>query len=269
MGSSVLLLVNVAFWGWSQQLRHCVTASQRRIVSLRVLRGCWADTDCDPECTGDLQCVFRRKLGGKVCRCKKGTQRQSPDSDVCLSADGSGGDNPAAPTDTPKKAETEAPAQTTGGGEPCNTQCDMNRRLLKLVNDFRAKNGKPPLCLNNKLIQAAKLHSDDTSKNNIQSHTGSDGSLYYTQNGIEGRIPRAGFELGDCPAHQDCDAENFAWNQPNEEVTFNAWVASPGHRANLLCNAMYVGAYVTNNYYTQDFASRLTEDGKPYYECNN
>jgi len=76
-------------------------------------------------------------------------------------------------------------------------------------------------------------------------------------------VDRAGFVLGDCPAHQDCDAENFGKGLVNEKVAFDMWVASPGHRANLLCNAKFVGAYATDNYYTQNFGSN------PNYKCNN
>jgi len=130
-------------------LCHCVTVSCVAVSlchCVTVLLCGGADSDCDPECTGDLVCVYRRAAGRKLCKCRRGSTRQSPDSDVCIPNGGSTSTSTSTiPIDIPKPADPVPEPTTGGGGEACNMQCDMNRRLLKLVNDFRAENGKDPL----------------------------------------------------------------------------------------------------------------------------
>lgn len=126
----------------------------------------------------------------------------------------------------------------------------MNRDLLGLVNDFRTANGLSVLCLSNKLISSAQRHSEDMYNNNFFSHDGSDGSTPWT------RMDATGFTRG--------DAENVAMGYSTVKAVFNAWLASSGHRANILRSGDgYMGAYKAGGYWTQDFGTSWKE------ECNN
>jgi uncharacterized protein YkwD len=93
--------------------------------------------------------------------------------------------------------------------------------LLDLVNEVRKKAGAPALCLNSRLTAAAQLHSQDQAKRKTMSHTGGDGS------GPGTRATRAGYAW-------TWVGENVAWNQQDVKAVFNAWMNSPGHKANIL-----------------------------------
>ena len=48
----------------------------------------------------------------------------------------------------------------------------VRQEMLSAVNAERARNGRPPLCLNAKLNAAAQAHSNDMANNNFLGHTG-------------------------------------------------------------------------------------------------
>jgi len=118
--------------------------------------------------------------------------------------------------------------------------------MLCLVNKFRAENGLKPLAFHPKLMQAAQLHSEDQAKTRSMTHQGSDGTK------PSQRIEATGYKW-------QCVAENVAYNQDCEETVMQAWIDSPGHRANLLKNdVVHFGCGRADNggpYWTQDFAT--------------
>lgn len=93
--------------------------------------------------------------------------------------------------------------------------------LLDLVNQDRASEGLDPVCLNAKLLEAAKIHNDDMINNDFFSHTGSDNSAPWD------RVSAVGYPWVTV-------GENIAWGQTSVESVHNAWMNSPGHRANIL-----------------------------------
>jgi uncharacterized protein YkwD len=103
-----------------------------------------------------------------------------------------------------------------------------------LVNQERARNGEPPLGLNNdELEQAAQGHSDEMVAANYFDHVSPSGETPLQRLQAAGYIPAppAGYAVG----------ENIAWGTlslatPSAIVT--AWIASPEHLANIL-NASY------------------------------
>jgi len=117
---------------------------------------------------------------------------------------------------------------------------------VDLVNAERAKAGCSPVTLEARLTQAAQAHSEDMAAHQNMSHTGSDGSS------PGDRITRAGY---DWRAY----GENVAYGYATPEQVMDAWMNSPGHRANILdCDYQEIGVghAQPGDYWTQDFAAR-------------
>ncbi|KAF1330749.1 Scp-like extracellular protein, partial [Globisporangium splendens] len=108
--------------------------------------------------------------------------------------------------------------------------------MLAAVNAERAKQGLAPFCTSKELQAAAQLHSDDQATNNFVGHTGSKGS-----------------KMSQCITAQD-----FIWSGIAAVVA--AWMASAGHRKNILGTYTFFGmGYGCNTnskykrYWTQNF----------------
>jgi uncharacterized protein YkwD len=100
---------------------------------------------------------------------------------------------------------------------------------LCLVNRERADNGESPLQPNAQLQQAAQGHSEDMVDQDYFEHVGPSGDTPLSRMRAAGYIysSQVGYEVG----------ENIGWGTlwlatPNAIVA--AWMASPGHRANIL-----------------------------------
>ncbi len=130
-------------------------------------------------------------------------------------------------------APTTAQAQTL--------QADITR----LTNSQRTAHGCPAAAVNAQLVTAATGHSTWMARTGTFSHTGSNGSTFAT------RARTAGFARP--------SGENIAWGYRSAAEVVNAWMKSPGHRANILnCRSKAVGVGVAfnaggNAYYTQVF----------------
>jgi serralysin len=128
-------------------------------------------------------------------------------------------------------------------------------RVLELTNQYRAKNGLAALKLNEELTVTAEFHSIDMAKQDYMEHVGLNGSLPWD------RAKLVGFD-------SRYMAENIAGGQDTPEAVVQAWIDSPGHRANLLSanyTEMGLGYYQLNpdwgnynyeHYWTQLFASK-------------
>lgn len=121
--------------------------------------------------------------------------------------------------------------------------------MLQAVNAERAKQGLSPFCTNSKLQTAAQLHSEDQAKNNMMSHTGSNGSQ------MSARITAQGFKWNSV-------AENVAAGQDDVASVMQSWMNSDGHRKNIMGDFKFFGtgyAYDASSnyghYWTQDFGS--------------
>lgn len=101
--------------------------------------------------------------------------------------------------------------------------CTDNPRqaVLELVNVLRVGEGLEPLVLDLRLALSAQGHSEDMTRNDFMSHTGSDGS------DPGDRITAAGYPWTSW-------SENVAAGQPTPEAVVSAWMNSEGHRANIL-----------------------------------
>jgi serralysin len=94
-------------------------------------------------------------------------------------------------------------------------------QVLVLTNQFRAQNGLAPLKANLELNAAAQGHSEDMANQDYFDHIGKDGSKPWD------RAKAVGYEARTM-------GENIAAGQITPESVVQAWIDSPGHRANML-----------------------------------
>ena len=126
------------------------------------------------------------------------------------------------------------------------TTTQMKKDVVSLLNAYRKKAGCSPLRVDARLQKAAGDHSYDMRRLNYFSHTSKDGRSPWT------RIRATGYRYG--------SAENIAAGQRTPKAVVDAWMKSPGHRANILnCANKAVGTGVSRGsgtyyiYWTQDF----------------
>ena len=118
-------------------------------------------------------------------------------------------------------------------------------QILTRVNAERAKAGCKAVVLDPRLTAAAAGHAQDMATNDYFSHTSRDGRTFVNRIKAQGYpVPRS---------------ENIAAGQPTVTAVMDAWLASAGHRANILdCSAVAMGAASAKGgtygiYWVQDF----------------
>jgi uncharacterized protein YkwD len=159
----------------------------------------------------------------------------------------------AAPEPAPDVAPPpESAASVAGTHATCNLT-DFRAQALARVNSYRAAGATcgaqgsfpavPALAWNDALTQASLVHSQDMVALNFFSHTGTNGSS------AGQRATAAGYVWSTW-------GENIAAGQPTVDSVMAAWLASPGHCANLM-NAGFrdiglacVSGTANNNYRT-------------------
>lgn len=99
---------------------------------------------------------------------------------------------------------------------------------VDLVNAERAALGLAPLVWHDTVAAAAAAHSADMANINVMQHAGSDGS------NTGNRLDRVGFRWSSWG-----ETIGAGFNSPGPLVA--AWMASPGHRAQLTGDYQYVG----------------------------
>jgi uncharacterized protein YkwD len=105
----------------------------------------------------------------------------------------------------------------------------VREATLCLVNRERVTRGERPLRLDGKLVQTAQGHSESMADEGYFAHESPDGSTPLDRMRAAGYIDsqRVGYEVG----------ENIAWGTlwlASPKAIVEAWMASPGHRANIL-----------------------------------
>ncbi|MFB7371962.1 CAP domain-containing protein [Streptomyces sp. NPDC056222] len=158
-------------------------------------------------------------------------------------------------TSAPKPKRTEADTGTgsgSGSGSGASRQGDSGSgsavdQVVSLVNAERAKAGCGPLTANSTLNRAAQGHSDDMAARDYFDHSNPDGD------GPGERVTAAGYPWSTY-------GENIAMGQRTPEQVMDAWMNSPGHRANILnCDFKEIGIGIHNEggpYWTQVFGAR-------------
>ncbi len=153
------------------------------------------------------------------------------------------GDEPAAPEapqDEPDVQEPEADAawpdlQCADDPNICRfcgppvevvTDCSpgdssFECQVFELVNQERIDNGLNPVTYNATLAESAMIHAMDLSMCDYFAHDSLDGTTFFERcaaNGYSGT----------------CTGENIGGGQTSPQSVFDAWMASPGHRDNIL-----------------------------------
>lgn len=151
---------------------------------------------------------------------------------------------PTQPNETPSQPEQPKPTPST----PANNR-GFEQQVVELVNQERAKAGLKPLTYDGQLSQVARLKSQDMRDKNYFSHTSPTyGSPFDMMKSYGISYRTAG--------------ENIAAGQATPAQVVQAWMNSPGHRANIL-NSQYThigvgyaqgGSY--GHYWTQMFIGK-------------
>ncbi|MFI6354664.1 CAP domain-containing protein [Streptomyces sp. NPDC050743] len=151
----------------------------------------------------------------------------------------------ATPSRTPSKTPKAPKApKTSAAPVAVSTASAVEAEVLKLVNQERAKVGCSPLAANPSLSKLAESFSDDMAARNFFDHTDPDGKTPWD------RAAAAGIT--------DLGGENIARGQADAAAVMQAWMDSPGHRANILnCDFKTLGVGVHfgpgGPWWTQDF----------------
>ncbi len=98
---------------------------------------------------------------------------------------------------------------------------DLRRELLRRVNRARRRAGVPPLELDPRLTEAAQARADDMAQRRFYGHETPEGADFGTD------VDRTGYLYS-------AVAENIARGQESVDEVVDGWLASPGHRANVL-----------------------------------
>ncbi|WP_030199907.1 CAP domain-containing protein [Streptomyces sp. NRRL S-87] len=143
------------------------------------------------------------------------------------------------------KDKGSAGGSGTGGGG--GSADDAEGTVISLVNDHRAAAGCGPLKADADLTRAARAYSATMRRAGVLSHTGPDGST------MTSRIEAAGYAWSGL-------GENIAQGQQDAAAVVDAWMHSPGHRANILnCKFTEIGVGVDRGsggpWWTQDFGT--------------
>ncbi|MEV5985069.1 CAP domain-containing protein [Streptomyces sp. NPDC052051] len=190
---------------------------------------------------------------------RKDTPTATPSASASASAPASASAAPKKPTHkpspTPSRVASKAPA-TTVAARPAATKptsvprqrtaasSSVEAQVIALVNQERAKVGCSPVTANSALSGLAQAFSEDMAARNFFDHTDPSGNDPWDRAKARGITGLGG--------------ENIARGQANAQAVMDAWMHSPGHRANILnCDFKTLGVGVHYGsggpWWTQDF----------------
>ncbi|MFF3908590.1 CAP domain-containing protein [Streptomyces sp. NPDC001848] len=166
----------------------------------------------------------------------------------------------AAPTTQPARTPSPSATGTTATAAPppqqhtkpsvtipsqkVTSEAAAEAEVIKLVNQERAKVGCSPVTPNGPLRKLAEAFSADMAARNFFDHTDPDGKDPWQRAAVLGIT--------------DLGGENIARGQATPQDVMDAWMNSPGHRANILnCDFQTLGVGVHfgsgGPWWTQDF----------------
>ncbi|MFF0303718.1 CAP domain-containing protein [Streptomyces sp. NPDC004562] len=157
------------------------------------------------------------------------------------------------PKDTPSRTATRTPQkpakppkaeERTSAPVTVSAEAAAAAEVLRLVNDERAQVGCTPLAANSALADLAQDFSEDMAQRGFFDHTDPSGASPWD------RAAKAGVT--------DLGGENIARGQADAAAVMEAWMNSPGHKANILnCDFKTLGVGVHMGaggpWWTQDF----------------
>lgn len=130
-----------------------------------------------------------------------------------------------------KGSTATATPTPTGTSDDTNYDSSFASQVLKLVNEERAKAGASPLSISQELVAPANKRAKEIKQS--FSHTRPDGTAWSTV-------------LTEYNVSVNAAGENIAYGYNTPEKVMNAWMNSPGHRANILStnfNHIGIGVY--------------------------
>jgi uncharacterized protein YkwD len=134
------------------------------------------------------------------------------------------------PQQTPTREATKAPVPDTPP-VTVSEEAAAAVRVLKLVNDERAQTGCSSVAANSSLTELASDFSEDMAERGFFDHTDPSGATPWD------RAEKAGIS--------NLGGENIARGQATAAAVMEAWMNSPGHRANILnCDFKTLGVGV-------------------------
>ncbi|MEU6180682.1 CAP domain-containing protein [Streptomyces coeruleorubidus] len=147
------------------------------------------------------------------------------------------------PDNTPSRTATKAPQQPSAPAA-LSEESAAAAQVLKLVNEERAQVGCSPVAANSALTELAQNYSEDMAARGFFDHTDPDGRTPWD------RAEKAGIS--------NLGGENIARGQADAAAVMDAWMNSPGHRANILnCDFKTLGVGVEfgsgGPWWTQNF----------------
>ncbi|MFF0431147.1 sigma-70 family RNA polymerase sigma factor [Streptomyces sp. NPDC004327] len=155
--------------------------------------------------------------------------------------------SPARTTSKPAPPRPARPPRPTADTPAPPAPTSESGQVIELVNAERAKAGCGPLTENALLTRAAQGHSDDMAARDFFDHTNPDGD------GPGERVTAAGYRWSTY-------GENIAKGQRTPAEVMDAWMNSPGHRANILnCSFKEIGIGLHpagGPYWTQVFGAQ-------------
>lgn len=155
------------------------------------------------------------------------------------------------PKETPSRTATKAPEkekeperEQTGAPVEMSAQAAAAAEVLQLVNQERAQVGCSAVAANSSLTDLAQDFSEDMAARGFFDHTDPSGASPWD------RAAKAGIT--------DLGGENIARGQADAAAVMDAWMNSPGHKANILnCDFKTLGVGVHfgagGPWWTQDF----------------
>ncbi|MFF8936752.1 CAP domain-containing protein [Streptomyces paradoxus] len=147
------------------------------------------------------------------------------------------------PDSTPSRTATKAP-KAPGASAALAGESAAAAQVLSLVNEERAKVGCSPVAANSALAGLAQDYSEDMAARGFFDHTDPSGRTPWD------RAEKAGIS--------NLGGENIARGQADAAAVMDAWMNSPGHRANILnCDFKTLGVGVEfgsgGPWWTQNF----------------
>ncbi|MFJ4469398.1 CAP domain-containing protein [Streptomyces sp. NPDC089424] len=148
------------------------------------------------------------------------------------------------PRTTPSRKPPKVPPQKATPPVTVSPETAAETEVLRLVNDERAQAGCSPLAANSALADLAGDYSDAMAEQGFFDHTDP-----------SGRTP---WDRAEAAGIGNLGGENIARGQADAAAVMEAWMNSPGHRANILnCDFKTLGVGVHHGqggpWWTQNF----------------
>lgn len=128
------------------------------------------------------------------------------------------------------------------GGNHVGDEQEME--IVKLVNEYRAEAGIHPLKWDEKLAEVAQLRADEMAASGYFEHERPNHQSWTSAYNEVGVIYKRA-------------AENIARGFAKPKTVVAAWMASEGHRKNIMNpNLDYIGVGISRHYYAQEFIAK-------------